>query len=84
MAGPELTAARWQRSSYSGDAARCVEVAFSPARWSSSSYDTDEDGHCVQVAVAGRSVSLRDSKDPSGASLVLPSRTWNAFLDGLR
>ncbi|SNR59326.1 protein of unknown function [Haloechinothrix alba] len=44
----------------------------------------DENGHCVQVAVAGRSVGLRDPKDPAGGSLVLPSPAWNAFLDGLR
>jgi hypothetical protein len=36
---------------------------------------------CVEVAVAGRSVLVRDSGNPDGVVLRLPSASWSAFLE---
>lgn len=41
-------------------------------------------GSCVEIAIAGRNIALRDSKDPGGPVLVYTSAEWNAFLDGAR
>jgi hypothetical protein len=47
--------------------------------WHTSSYSTGN-GDCVQVAPAPDRVLVRDSKDPDGPALVVPTPTWRAFL----
>ena len=37
-------------------------------------------GNGVEVAVAGRSVLIRDSANPDGGVLRLPPTAWSAFL----
>ena len=37
-------------------------------------------GGCVEVAVVGGSVLIRDSGNPDGVVLRLPSASWSAFL----
>jgi hypothetical protein len=37
-------------------------------------------GSCVEVAVAGESVLIRDSVNPDGVVLRLPPAVWSAFL----
>lgn len=37
-------------------------------------------GSCVEVAVAGGSVLIRDSVNPDGVVLRLPPAVWSAFL----
>lgn len=39
-----------------------------------------DSGGCVEVAVVGRSVLIRDSANPDGAVLRLPPAAWSAFL----
>jgi hypothetical protein len=40
---------------------------------------------CVEVATAGDTILVRDSKDPSGPTLIFSSRAeWEAFLAGAR
>ncbi|MFL6122318.1 DUF397 domain-containing protein [Actinophytocola sp.] len=52
----DLAQAVWRKSSRSGSANECVEVAF------------------------GAGVTaLRDSKNPDGGVLILPSSAWHAF-----
>jgi uncharacterized protein DUF397 len=41
-------------------------------------------GNCVEVAVGGRSVLIRDSKDPSGPRLRIAQHRWAAFLAALK
>ncbi len=41
-------------------------------------------GNCVEVALAGESVLLRDSKDQLGPSLRFTPEEWSAFLVGVR
>lgn len=51
MISADFCAARWTKSSYSGNSTACVEVAFAPAMWHKSSYSTNA-GNCVEVAFA--------------------------------
>jgi hypothetical protein len=38
---------------------------------------------CVEVALIGQEVALRDSKDPSGPVLRFTRQEWNAFVAGV-
>ena len=46
--------------------------------WHTSSYSTNE-GACVQVAPAPDRVLVRDSKNPDGPALTIPTPAWHAF-----
>lgn len=49
--------------------------------WRKSSYSSDQ-ANCVQVALGGPAIGVRDSKDPEGPVLAVPSHPWSAFLHG--
>ncbi|MFJ8437179.1 DUF397 domain-containing protein [Kitasatospora sp. NPDC094019] len=53
--------------------------------WRKSSY-SNNGGECVEVATdhAAAPVSVRDSKDPSGPTLVFPVDAWRSFVAGLQ
>jgi hypothetical protein len=46
--------------------------------WLKSSYSGNT-GNCVEVAMAGRVVAVRDSKDPAGPQLAFAPHEWRAF-----
>jgi hypothetical protein len=50
--------------------------------WRKSSYSAS--GNCVEVAVQTESVSIRDSKNPAGGVLSVPSSAWQAFIEIVR
>ena len=50
--------------------------------WHTSSYSTSH-GDCVEVAPAPGRVLVRDSKDPDGPALTVPTPAWRAFLTTL-
>ena len=74
MTAPELDRIVWQKSSYSVSNGGCVE-----AGWRTSSYSA-ANGGCVQVATAPARVLVRDSKDPEGPALAVPTPAWRGFL----
>ncbi len=47
--------------------------------WHKSGYSA-ESGNCVQVAPAPDRVLVRDSKDPDGPALAVPTSVWRTFL----
>ena len=49
--------------------------------WTKSSFSGT--ANCVEVAVAGDSVLLRDTKDRAGAVLAFTTAEWQAFLLGV-
>ena len=56
---------------------------LSGARWRKSNRSSNM-ANCVEVAVAGPVVALRDSKNPTGSVLALPPPAWSAFTTALR
>ncbi|AOW87648.1 DUF397 domain-containing protein [Streptomyces olivaceus] len=49
--------------------------------WFKSSYSDGPDGNsCVEVAIATRTVHVRDSKHLAGAQLALAPEAWAGFL----
>ncbi|MFJ8624620.1 DUF397 domain-containing protein [Kitasatospora sp. NPDC093550] len=52
----------------------------SPIAWVKSTYSSEEGGQCVEVALTGAVVHVRDSKDPDGPVLRIASAGWAAFV----
>lgn len=59
-----------------------AEPGRSSIEWRKS--ETSGQGDCVEVAFAGRSVLVRNSKDPAGPVLAFTHSEWTAFLTGAR
>jgi hypothetical protein len=55
---------------------------LSGARWHKSSRST-ANANCVEVAVTGQAVAVRDSKHPTDGTLVVPPHAWAAFTTAL-
>ncbi|MFJ2111469.1 DUF397 domain-containing protein [Streptomyces sp. NPDC087850] len=51
--------------------------------WRKSSY-SGADSNCVETGVLGAETIVRDSKSPGGPALPFSSRTWTAFIGGVR
>jgi len=84
MPALDFSGARWRKSSRSTDTSNCLEVAvLDGARWRKSSRSTDN-ANCVEVAVTPGAVTVRDSKHPTGAALIIPPHAWAAFTTALR
>ncbi|MFJ5223877.1 DUF397 domain-containing protein [Streptomyces sp. NPDC088400] len=54
-------------------------------RWRKSSYSNTNGGNCVEIAedLPGL-VPVRDSKNPHGPALILPTASWTTFLTALK
>lgn len=54
----------------------------SSLEWFKSSYSGNEDGDCVEIAIApaAPTIHVRDSKDQQGAQLAFAARSWAAFV----
>jgi hypothetical protein len=50
-------------------------------RWRKSSRSNGGiDGNCVEIAELGTATAIRDSKNPTGPSLIIPASPWQHFL----
>ena len=47
--------------------------------WRKSSYSSTPNGNCVEVSF-GRTVAVRDSKNPAGPILTVSEAAWRSFL----
>ena len=54
------------------------------AVWRKSSYSNQNGGNCLEMADGSRRVAVRDSKNPDGAALLVPSGAWRAFVRRVR
>ncbi|MGH4015013.1 MAG: DUF397 domain-containing protein [Pseudonocardiaceae bacterium] len=52
-------------------------------RWRKSSRSSDK-ANCVEVALTGPAVAIRDSKHPAGATLTVTQQAWTAFTTAIR
>lgn len=83
MPTPDLSGARWRKSSRSnGNGGACVEVGFVPAAetWRSSSRSSAGANNCVEVGFAPAAVAVRDTKDRDSGTLAVSSGEWSSFL----
>ena len=78
MSGLEET---WRKSSYSGNAGNCVEVAVS---WRKSSYSNDTGGECVEVAETPSAVLVRDISHLHLDRRDFISAEWTSLLANLK
>ncbi|GAA1354023.1 hypothetical protein GCM10009612_15600 [Streptomyces beijiangensis] len=54
------------------------------ARWRKSTYSNGEGGDCVEVSDGHPGiVPVRDSKAPEGPALLIPAKSWTAFVASL-
>ncbi|WP_028648805.1 DUF397 domain-containing protein [Nocardiopsis sp. CNT312] len=72
-------ALEFRKSSYSGHAQNCVEVAQIPTSFRKSSY-SGAGQNCVEVADLPRGAAIRDSKHPDAGHLPFPQSEWTSFL----
>jgi uncharacterized protein DUF397 len=86
MNAPDLSAARWHKSSRSGPSGGdCVEVAgIDVARWHKSSRSGGSGGDCVEVANLAHVIAVRDSKNPDGPKLLIDAAGWRMFTDQIK
>jgi len=54
------------------------------ATWRRSSYCSGAASTCVEVAISARTVTVRDSKAPTGPILRFNIEEWRAFMRGVR
>ncbi|MFI2201467.1 DUF397 domain-containing protein [Streptomyces sp. NPDC020192] len=53
--------------------------------WFKSSYSGGNDGNsCVEIAIAPRTIHVRDSKNSTGPQLALAPEAWADFVAGVR
>jgi len=53
--------------------------------WRTSSYSSGQGGNCVEIAnLSNSGTAMRDSKDPTGAVLQLPTAAWSVFTTAIR
>ncbi|MFJ5679456.1 DUF397 domain-containing protein [Streptomyces sp. NPDC093097] len=58
---------------------------LSTARWRKSSYSNPNGGNCVEISEDFPGiVPVRDSKNPDGPALVVPTAPWMAFVQTLK
>jgi len=82
---PDLSQARWFKSSRSSNNGACVETAFltTSPDWRKSSRSANN-GDCVETKVGVGRVAVRDSKDPEGTVLLFSADSWVAFVAGVK
>jgi len=68
-----MPAITWRKSTFSASDGNCVEVG-----WRKSSFSSDSQGNCVEVALARVETAVRDSKNP-GPTLRVPPTAWRTF-----
>jgi hypothetical protein len=53
------------------------------AKWFKSKRSSGN-GACVEVALINEATAVRDSKNPTGPSLIFTAAEWNAFVGGVK
>jgi Domain of unknown function (DUF397) len=53
-------------------------------KWRKSTYSSTNGGECVEVGTTGRTVAVRDSKNPDGPKLAFGPGSWQAFTSSMK
>ncbi|WP_432991120.1 DUF397 domain-containing protein [Dactylosporangium sp. CA-233914] len=62
-----------------------MATSFQHAAWRKSSRSNGNGGaNCVEVAVTGARIGVRDSKNPTGPVLQFTTTDWESFVDGTK
>ncbi|GAA3449186.1 DUF397 domain-containing protein [Dactylosporangium matsuzakiense] len=64
--------------------AKGFHVNLDGAAWRKSTRSGPYSDNCVEVALVGGAVALRDSKDKAGAVLLFTPEEWLAFIGGTK
>ncbi|WP_066373152.1 DUF397 domain-containing protein [Herbidospora mongoliensis] len=56
----------------------------SGATWRKAQKSNSQGDQCVEVALMGHAIALRDSKNPTGPTLVFTPGEWDAFVHGVK
>ncbi len=60
------------------------DPAVSRVQWRKASNSSSNGGNCVEVALVGDAVAVRDSKNPDGPKLAFTPGDWKAFTAELK
>lgn len=60
------------------------KIDLDRAVWRKSTRSGPYSDNCVEVALIGRTVAVRDSKNPDRSPLVFTSAEWGAFVSGAK
>jgi Domain of unknown function (DUF397) len=66
------------------DQAPDPDEGWASATWRKSSRSPDGPPGCLECAVVGGRVGVRDSNDPTGPMLTFGRRTWGEFIAGVK
>lgn len=84
MSSPDMSRARWRKSTRSNNGGDCVEItALDAAAWRKSTR-SNNGGACVEIAGTNHVIAVRDSKDPDGPHLDFSPQEWRSFITGLK
>lgn len=61
-----------------------TDVDLIRAAWKKSVRSGQEGGNCIEVADVSGAIAVRDSKNPTGPTLILSPRQWENFLRGVK
>jgi hypothetical protein len=61
-----------------------MSAPFSSALWRKSTRSSPSGDNCVEVALDGGRVGVRDSKDRGGSVLQFDAQSWQEFLEGAK
>jgi Domain of unknown function (DUF397) len=59
------------------------EIDLRCAAWRKSTH-SGGNGSCVEIADLGRTVAVRDSKDPDGPKIIFTQRNWGIFIQSMK
>ena len=61
-----------------------LRVDLNHAVWRKSSRSGPYSDNCVEVAFVDGAIAVRDSKNPTGPTLIFTPGEWDAFVDGAK
>lgn len=64
---------------------KTIPDASALSAWRKSSYSNNGDGACVEVSDRyPAAVPVRDSKDPHGPAILIPTHHWSTFITAIK